>query len=65
MANSLRQYRKDRKLTLVELSAKVGLSHSQLSRIELDGTHSLPTALKLVEVTGLPVETFAPKAERP
>lgn len=56
----LREYRRQRKLTLGDLCKVVGLSDSQLSRIEREGTHSLPTAIQLAEKTGLPVEAFAP-----
>ena len=59
---ALFRYRRERALTLAGLKAalkgKVGLSESQLSRIETTGTSSLSTALKLAEATGLPVESF-------
>lgn len=61
----LRAFRKSRaeKMTLRDLAEKVGVTEGQLSRIERDGTESLPMALKLAEITGLPVESFA-KASR-
>lgn len=39
----------------------MSVSLSQLARIETGGTTSLPHAMVLARVTGLPVETFAPK----
>ncbi len=39
----------------------MSVSLAQLSRIELGGTTSLPHAMVLARVTGLPVETFAPR----
>lgn len=39
----------------------MSVSWSQLGRIERGGTTSLPHAMVLSRVTGLPVETFAPK----
>jgi transcriptional regulator with XRE-family HTH domain len=57
----LRAFRHSRtpRMPLHELANRVGLSESQMSRVEREGTNSLPLALKLAEVTGLPVETFA------
>lgn len=65
MDRALRSYRKDRDMTLDALSAHleadgIKISVAQLSRIEREGTHSLPTAMKLAEATSLPVESFAP-----
>jgi transcriptional regulator with XRE-family HTH domain len=60
-ASPLRAYRKAQKLTLGVLSEPVGVTPGQLSRIERFGTTSLPTALKLAEITGLPVADFAPR----
>lgn len=56
----LREYRRQHKLTLGAFCKLVDLSDSQLSRIEREGTGSFATALKLAEVTGLPVEAFKP-----
>lgn len=62
----LRKYRREHKLTLKDMAPSAGLSDSQLSRIEREGTHSLPTAIKLAALTGLPVQDFAPpEASRP
>jgi transcriptional regulator with XRE-family HTH domain len=56
----LRAFRKAQaqKMPLRELALKVGVSESQLSRIEREGTDSLPLAIKLAEITSLPVESF-------
>lgn len=54
----LRKFRKDQGKTLDDLAPEVGVTAGQLSRIERQGTESLTTALKLSEVTGLPVEAF-------
>lgn len=51
------------KLSLKALADQVGLSESQLSRIEREGTTSLPQAMKLSEITSLPVEAFAPRGD--
>jgi transcriptional regulator with XRE-family HTH domain len=61
----LRAFRtaKSPKMPLRELAAKIGVTEGQLSRIEREGTDSLPMAIKLAEITGLPVESFG-KAER-
>jgi transcriptional regulator with XRE-family HTH domain len=60
----LRAFRKAQaqKMPLRELALKVGVSESQLSRIEREGTDSLPLAIKLAEITSLPVEAFAKPA---
>lgn len=57
----LRAFRKAQaeKMPLRELAEKVGVSESQLSRIERNGTDSLPLAMRLSEITNLPVEAFA------
>lgn len=55
----LRRFRKAKALTLEALSAQAGMTPGQLSRIERHGTTSLPTAIKLAELTGLPVQVFA------
>jgi transcriptional regulator with XRE-family HTH domain len=51
------------KMPLHQLAEKVGVSESQLSRIEREGTDSLPLALRLAELTSLPVEAFAKPTE--
>lgn len=58
MSASLREFRKSKGWTLDDLAEKVELSAGQLSRIEREGTTSLPTAMKLAKLTELPVETF-------
>jgi transcriptional regulator with XRE-family HTH domain len=57
----LRTFRKAQTpaLSLKALAERVGLTEGQLSRIERKGTESLTTAMKLSEITGLPVESFA------
>lgn len=57
----LRAFRKAQaeKMPLRTLAEKVGVSESQLSRIEREGTDSLPLAIRLAEITRLPVEAFA------
>lgn len=64
-APPLRCFRKAQspKLPLKALAAQVGISEGQLSRIERQGTDSLEMAMKLAEITNLPVETFAKRAE--
>ncbi|MCR5875136.1 helix-turn-helix domain-containing protein [Phenylobacterium sp. J426] len=47
--------------SLKDVAEALGLSESQVSRIERDGTTSLPLAMKLAKITGLPVESFAPR----
>lgn len=61
----LRSFRRSQtpKMSLKVLATRVGVSESQLSRIERDGTHSLPQAIALAKATGLPVESFAPAAD--
>lgn len=56
----LRKYRRATGLTMEALADRVGVSPSQMSRIERKGTHSLPVALKLAGITGLPPQSFAP-----
>jgi transcriptional regulator with XRE-family HTH domain len=56
----LREYRKTHGLTLKAMAARLDMSDSQLSRLEREGTTSLPTALRIANATGLPVESFAP-----
>lgn len=53
------------KLTLKAISDQVGISESQMSRIERVGTDSLPIALKLAAITGLSVTDFAKPEARP
>lgn len=66
MAYDLRSFRRGNSMTLKAFSERLkgegmSVSLAQLSRIELGGTTSLPHAMVLSRVTGLPVETFAPK----
>lgn len=59
------KYRLDHNLTQQELAARVGTSHSQISRIE-SGRHrmSLDTLRRIGDAFGLKlVITFAPKSE--
>lgn len=60
-ARPLKTFRKTRGWTLKVLGDAIGVTEGQMSRIEREGTTSLPHALKLAELTKLPVETFAPK----
>lgn len=57
----LRAYRASQspKIPLRTLAEQIGVTEGQMSRIEREGTTSLPHAMKLSEITGLPVETFA------
>lgn len=55
----LRRFRMAKSLKLHELSAQLDMTPSQLSRIEREGTTSLPTAMKIAAVTGLPIQDFA------
>lgn len=57
----LRKFRERQKprLTLEALAEQVGISLPHLSRVERFGTNSLPLAMRLRELTGLPVETFS------
>lgn len=59
----LKAFRKARGLRLKDLGQAIGVTEGQMSRIEREGTVSLPHALKLAEMTGLPIETFAPKQD--
>lgn len=59
----LRKFRRATGKSMDELAAEVGVSPSQMSRIERNGTHSLPVALRLADITGLPVKSFAPAVE--
>ncbi len=56
--NPLRRHRKAKGLTLDDVAPDIGVSPSQLSRIEREGTASLEVAIKLARVTGDPVEAF-------
>jgi transcriptional regulator with XRE-family HTH domain len=60
MDSPLRRYRLGRKLSLEALSSEFGLTKSQLSRIEREGTNSLPRALEIAEATKIPVESLRP-----
>lgn len=54
----LRAYRKDRGLRLREIKDIIGVSESQLSRIERDGTPKIEIARRLSVLTGHPLESF-------
>ena len=56
---TLRAYRRREKLTLGALAEKVGVTESQLSRIERSGKASLTTAARIEEVTGVPAAVVA------
>lgn len=58
----LRAHRKAKGLTLNDIATVVGVSESQLSRIERDGTDSLGIALKLAEITGADPALFGREA---
>lgn len=58
----LRAYRKERKLTLGDVAPELGVSDSQLSRIEREGTDSLRLALKLSDMTGAEPGAFSKRA---
>jgi len=55
----LRAFRKKNKLTLGAVAPQIGVSESQLSRIEREGTASLDIALRLAELTAQPIEAFS------
>lgn len=54
----LRAFRREKEITLKALAPFIGVSESQLSRIEREGTPLLRIALKLAEITEEPVESF-------
>lgn len=56
--NPLREFRRRENLTLQDVGATVGVTESQMSRIERKGTTKATVALRLAELTGLPAETF-------
>ena len=59
MESALRQYRAENGLTLNDLATRTGIGESHLSRLERRKAGiSLPNAIKLAEVTGLPVDAF-------
>lgn len=59
--NPRRIARKKRNMTLQDLAAEIGVTVGQMSRIERQGTTSLPHALKLAETLRLPVDVFVPQ----
>lgn len=59
MDTALKKYRKENRLTLADVAVKVDVTEGHLSRVERSGTDMLPLAMKLAEVTGLPIEAFA------
>lgn len=62
LESPLRKYRRAISATQEQLAGKIGVTPGQVSRIEREGTTSLPMALKLADVTGLPPAAFAPGA---
>lgn len=54
----LRAYRTREKITLGTVAARIGVSESQLSRIEREGTAKLKIALALADMTKAPVADF-------
>ena len=61
--DTLRQYREGRGLTLAELASEIGVTESQLSRIERGAGTSLATAVKIEELTGIPAANLAKREE--
>jgi len=63
MVPALQKFREDQapRLTLAVLAAHAGVTTGHLSRVERFGTGNLKLAMRLSALTGLPVETFAPK----
>ena len=59
MESALRLYRNENQITLRALSEQTGVGETHLSRLERGKAGvSLPNAIKLATVTGLPVEAF-------
>lgn len=54
----LRAYRKANGLTLGQVAPKLGVSESQLSRIERVGTPKLKLAMDMAALTEQPIEQF-------
>lgn len=48
------------KMTLRTLAQRAGVSVSHLSRVERRGTANMKLALRLAQITGLPLSAFAP-----
>lgn len=64
MDTPLRQFRRDRKLTLRELAEQTGMQEPHLSRVERgEAGLSVANALKIMEATGLSLEQLAPEAK--
>lgn len=59
----VREIREKRKMTITELGKRIGVSRSQMSRLE-DGTRTLTadTLEKIANVLEEPIETFYPEA---
>lgn len=59
MDSALKKYRTDKKVTLAKLAEDTGIGEAHLWKVErgIAGV-SLRNALKLVSVTGLPIEAF-------
>lgn len=60
----LRAYRKANEKTLGDIAAAVGVTESQMSRIEREGTTVLKVALKLADITGAEPAEFLHERER-
>jgi transcriptional regulator with XRE-family HTH domain len=60
---TLKSFRKRQKprLSLEALAQEAGVSVGHLSKVERFGTANLRLALRLSEITGLPVNAFAPR----
>lgn len=60
---ALTKFRSSRtpKLTLETLADLAGVTTGHLSRVERFGTANFKLAIRLQQITGLPVETFAPR----
>lgn len=58
----LKAHREQAKLTLSAVAKQLGISESQLSRIERQGTDSLDLALRLAKITNTRPEDFRKRA---
>jgi len=57
----LKAFRRNNGLKLRDLAEQIGVTEGQMSRIERNGTNSLSTALRIANVTGLPVAALEAK----
>lgn len=61
----LKEWRKRAKINLADLASRCGVSEGSMSRIERgEQTPSLPIAVKLEEITGIPAREFLPAERR-